>query len=327
MIPRFSNKKKVLRQGFATALTALLIYLIVRYFKQNPEALNSLSNLTGLHISLGISVDLLIVSLLSLRTYLVMRPFANAQLRFRKWLRISIIGQGLNFLISQAGDVYRARAAKQQFDLAYANYGSVFLFISWLDILVTFTTAAALGFFLPWEINNSVISLGHLLLLAVIAFSIAPIGTLVLRFFNTTRLCPNILAEQITKLLDGFWLSAKDTRQSVSLIGFSLLTFCGLTTIVTIIFDGLGSPIELYKAALLLASYRLTHAFIITPGNIGVREWSIGGVCLLLGIDPGIGILFALIMRLMRLFALSIFITLFGLQTTVNIAQKKWSEK
>ncbi|NKB75514.1 MAG: hypothetical protein GKR96_00375 [Gammaproteobacteria bacterium] len=320
----FSDKKKLLRHTFIITLSLLLIYLIIRYFNQNPEALQSLSNLTRSHVALIIVIDLLIVGLLAFRTYLVIRSFANHHFFFRKWLRINVIGQSLNFFISQAGDVYRARLAKQHFDLAYANYGSVFLFISWLDILITFATAALLGFLLLEEFETSIISMELLLSFAMIAFLIAPIGTQLLRFFCTTRFCPGRVGEQIAKLLDGFWDCAKNTKQSINLIGIGFLMFCGLTTIVVIIFDGLGSPIELHNAALLLATYRLTHAFIITPGNIGVREWSIGGVCLVLGIDPGLGIIFSLIMRLIRLFALAIFVSLFGLETIGKIAHKTW---
>ena len=140
-------------------LAGILLYLIVRYFERHPDVLYSLSNLTPSHILVSLALEGVLISLFALRTLMIMKPLAAMPPRFRQWLRIHAIGLGLNFFAFQGGDVYRAAMAKRYFGLAYANYGSVFLFAAWLDIgiglavalLLRMAAPAVLGSALPAE--------------------------------------------------------------------------------------------------------------------------------------------------------------------------------
>ena len=302
---------KVWRLG-VLLLAGVLLYLIVRYFERHPDVLSSLSNLTPSHVLACLALECMLIGLFALRTLMIMKPLAAMPPRFIQWLRIHVIGLGLNFFAFQGGDVYRAAMAKRHFGLAYANYGSVFLFAAWLDIGIGLAAALVLRLTAP-EALGSALPAEDLVWLLAIWVSVAPVGTIVLNLLARFSWFPASISQQIKTLLSGFWMPTKSTKMLLSMFVLGLISFIGLTTMVMIVFHGLGHPVEPYQAALLLIVYRLSQAVSITPGNIGVREWSVAGASLVLGLDAGIGVLCSLCLRALRLGGIVTFLMPMGL--------------
>ncbi len=287
-------------------LAGILIYFIIDYFRKHPDVFRSLQHLELRHIWLVILFDIIVIALFAMRTFMVLKKFANWTMPYWSWLRIHVIGQLLNFFLSQAGDLYRANAAKRHSALPYSNYAAVFLMISWLDMVVTVLLATGFRVSVPMELSAHDLPVTTLLIFVAICIAIPPVGTLLFRLMIAIPFCPKVIRQGIRNLLTEFWRATYDLKMNLYLIVIALIAFSAMTLMVLVIFQGLGSNIALYQAALLIVVYRLSQAFVLTPGNIGVREWTIGGVCLALGIDPGHGLLFSLIMRAVHLAALGI---------------------
>lgn len=299
-----SFKRPSLLKLVGGLVALVLTIFIIHYFRKRPELFQSLQSLKFQEILLAMLFDMTIIALFALRTFQVLKRFSDWSLPYWTWLRIHVIGQFLNFFISQAGDVYRANAAKRKSALPYTNYAAVFLFISWLDMIVTFTLATVLRVAIPMDLDTHALPVTTLLWFIVGWTAVAPVGTVIFLAVMAIPWCPQTLRKAMGGLLTEFWRSARDFKLTGYLVLLSLLTFSIMTLMVLVIFQGLGSAIVLYQAALLLAVYRLSQAVMLTPGNLGVREWSIGGACLLLGLDPGHGLLFSLIMRAIHLMAI-----------------------
>ena len=140
--------------------------------------------------------------------------------------------------------------------------------------------------------------------MAIFCVALAPVGSLVMVLIKRIPKLPNTIYLGISALLNTFWQAFQQIGLMWTLCSTGLLNLLAMTMTAVVIFWGLGAQIEFYQAALLMAVYKLTHFIILTPGNIGVREWSISGVCALLGINPALGLLFALLLRGIRLIAL-----------------------
>ncbi len=299
-------QSKPLWRIFGGVLALILIYSIIDYFRTHPDVFKSLQNLDLQDIVLAIILDIIVVSAFALRTFVVLNCFSGWSLPYWSWLRIHVIGQILNFFIAQVGDMYRAHAAKSQSNLPYANYAGVFLFVSWLDMVITLTLASGLRTIVTTDVNIHDLPFTTLVASAAICFAIAPVGTLILGTMSSIHLCPAALQQWIKTLLKEFWRPLWNLKLDIYLILIALFSFSIMTLMVLAIFQGLGAQIALYQAALIITVYRFSQAISFTPGNIGVREWSIGGLCLLLGLDPGHGLLFSLIMRAVHLTSLVI---------------------
>ena len=89
------------------------------------------------------------------------------------------------------------------------------------------------------------------------------------------------------------------------LLLLGLVSFTNLLAMFMILFWALGADVALHKMVVILIFYKLSRLIVITPGNLGVREWTIGGACALVGIEPGIGLISSLLIRAAQVVALT----------------------
>lgn len=78
-----------------------------------------------------------------------------------------------------------------------------------------------------------------------------------------------------------------------------------MVRLLWLLFAWLGSPIQAPTAALLLIVWTFSDAVVITPGNVGVREWSLATACHLLGLNAATGLPAPVLLRGLNLAALA----------------------
>ena len=284
-------------------LGVILIWLLIRYLGDNADFYSALQSLNPLYLSLAFVLQGLVILLYALRTHLVVGRLASNPGKFMAWLKIYAIGRTLNIFALQSGDFFRAYSAKKNFGLEYANYGSAFLLAAWIDlILILFSAVVSRWAIVDSEIGEHIPTLSLVLILLTWILA-APVGSVILHLTTKLPKCPKAIGREIHRLLGGFWGSATDKRLMLILTTAALGSLVSMNLLVLLVFAGLGIEIEIYQAALLFAGYKLSQAVSITPGSIGIREFSIAYLCTLMGFDITQGLIFALLLRAINLIA------------------------
>lgn len=295
------------RRWLGIGLSLVLLYLIVDYLAANPELFDALKHLSLWHLIIAIALHVFAIALQAYRTRFVLTRFVERPISYWHWLRVYAMGQTLNYVAFQAGDLYRAHMAKRHGGARYSHYASTMLLVAWIDVGLTLVAGVLLHELMPAGENvTSKLDSTPLMLAALAWIAVAPVGTVILRLLSRFTPLPASWIEQIDHLLSGFWQAARQPSLLVPLFILGLISFSNLSLLIVVVFDGLGTELLLFQAALLLTAYRLGQAIAITPGNLGIREWSVAGMCVLLGVDVGLGILMVLVVRGVHFAALGV---------------------
>ena len=285
-------------------ITILLLATIGDYFISNPEIFTSLQQLSLLPVAAAVALDALAMLLFSSRAFLLLGSYGNWKIGYWHWFQIHIFGLIVGQIMPQIGDAYRAHKAKLISELPYSHYAGSFLLIAWMDMAILFVLAFLLASLVDVSFSGSYFSQQTLALMAIFWLLVAPAGTAILFLLARFPWLHVQVSDGLRLVLKSFWQSLLNLRLSLVQIALGGASFVAMTVMASIMFTALGSEIQMYQAALIIAVYKLSQAIILTPGNVGVREWSISGVCILLSLDPGHGLIFALLIRAIHIMAL-----------------------
>jgi uncharacterized membrane protein YbhN (UPF0104 family) len=252
---------------------------------------------------------LLVVAIMlhALRTYLIIRRHSDKRLGYGSWLDLVVKARILNMAGSQLGNLYRARKLKHSYDVPYGSYVSSFGFFTWVDTAVNLALAVALLSLLQLVGAPPPLTAAYVAPFLACWLLILPAASALRSLIGRTRLSNRVfrvLAGHAEGFLKDFRSAAGNLPLVLGLVLLGLVAFSNLTLVQMLIFRGLGAEVTLSQLVVVIVLYRLSLLVILTPGNVGVTEWTIGGACLLVGIDVGAGLLVSLLLRAFSLLAL-----------------------
>jgi uncharacterized membrane protein YbhN (UPF0104 family) len=266
---------------YRTPLTWLTAFVLlgfsVRILQSNTEPLKGLLTMPAWTWAVMLPLTVLNLAFTAQRFALAVGQTGAPPVPAHAWFRVVALGQFLNLLFPQLGNVYRGVALKRQYGVSYFAYSSGLVTFVWLEVVMSLALGLlTLGWMAP-DLKLGGVGmlpvLGVLLAVVLVAPGLAtrlaqllkPRAGLLLRMQELSARLLRVTAESLKapRLLAGFAL-------------YNLLTLAAQATVLWLCFRGAGMPIGIAQAALFHIVIRLSNIVIITPGNLGVTELAFG---------------------------------------------------
>jgi uncharacterized membrane protein YbhN (UPF0104 family) len=255
----------------------LLLAIAERLLLQNPEPLKQLVNLPAWMWLALLPLALLNYVFVAARMSLAVGQAGGVMIAQRAWFRIVVLGQFLNLLVPQLGNVYRGMTLKREYGVSYQTYATGLFTFVWLD--TTFGIGLCL---LVLAFLQPGLALGRVPVLPALALLIS---LLVLAPIVAARLLGKLpirqgrlaaARERASALLTTSASSLKNAGFTGKFLGASALVMADQSLILWLCFRAVGLPIDPETAALFQVVIKLSNQVIITPGNLGVTEMAFG---------------------------------------------------
>lgn len=281
------NNKKLL--SFIISLG--IVGLIILYLYINHNIFHEIQNVKLMYLwpITTLLIGSLYVNGIILR--ILAKPF---NIDMEKHFLLSISASFFNLITPfRGGAGIRAVYMKKRYELSYSHFVSS-LFGNYIIVFLVSSFLALLSYwaiFSLYRIFNI-----YLFLIFLTIF----LGTLVLITFNFSFQNENFLTKKINKVLSGWKLITNNSEHPGVVPKLILLTLLNLligTLIVKFSFLGIGLEINLLRAFYLAIMNVLAIFINITPGSFGITEGLYITSANIIGIDPALALIVALIIR------------------------------
>lgn len=275
-------------RGLLTRHRGLLRWLIacglgalaVRTVLADPTPLRALASVEPKTVLWLWALALLNMVFISQRMSLSVVECGGPKVPAWTWFKLVVVGQFVNLVVPQLGNVYRGVQLKREHGVSYLAYASGLVAFVWLDtILGVLFCSTVLAVLRPG------LRLGGMLALPIlgglfVALVAGPL--LVARVLERTTVRAG-LASRLHELARRLVVTA---TRSLSRPAF-LLRFFVIGLLVTAVhvaalllcFEAVGAPIDLPTAALFQVLVKVSNQIVVTPGNLGLTElaWGVLG--------------------------------------------------
>jgi uncharacterized membrane protein YbhN (UPF0104 family) len=255
----------------------VLLGVAVRHLLQNPAPLKQLAALPLWMWLALLPLAILNYVFVSARMALAVRQAGGVQIAQRVWFRIVVLGQFLNLLVPQLGNVYRGLTLKREFGISYQTYATGLFTFVWLDTMFGFGLCFLVLAVLAPGLKLATVPVLPVIALIILALAFAPL--LAARLLGKLRLGPGRFANaqaRANSLLVTSAGSLKNPAFALRFLSASALVMADQSLILWLCFRAVGLPIDVASAALFQVVIKLSNQVIITPGNLGVTEMAFG---------------------------------------------------
>lgn len=268
-----SGLKRILRWTLGLLLIGVASFLLGR----DPVTLRTVTHVSPVTL---VVVGLLVIAnqfLMSLRLGLAVAQCGGRGVSRADWFRLTSVGQFLNLLVPQLGNVYRAWILKKDFNVTYTQYASGLFAFVWLDLIIGILIATS-----TIAILDPAMGLFGMPALLVLGFAVMGLITLPVVLARVLPLVPfrgatvSRLRERATHLL----FLGTGVFRSTQFLGRVLMLNLAMATVQIItlhfVFVAVGLKVSISRLALFQTIIKLSNQVAITPGNLGLVEFAYG---------------------------------------------------
>lgn len=306
MKQRLAKYKKIVQW----VLTLLCAGYIVSYFMRNADDLKVLGNVRPATIGAMAAVYLVGQFLSCYRLRLVLETCSGEKLPFVKWFKVFILGQFLNNVVPQAGNVYRSMTLKRDHSISYTNYIAGFFCFTWMHICMNLIFALIIVSITAPDFTIGTYKALHLLIGLIVCGVSGPI---VLRFvLPAGRTSTSAFSWTRNRFAEVLHISVRNLTDIPYMTKFlisGVLVYANAMFLFYLSFSAFDADVSFAPLALFMVVLTLSNRIIITPGNIGMREIAFGIASEQMNIGMAEGILVSALIRVVGL----IFITCLGM--------------
>lgn len=246
--------------------------------------------------------------------HLVIEEVGSNRVSFFSWFKLFFEGRLLNKLAPQLGNAYRGFQLKTERTVSISEYTASYLFFSWFDtsfnllavIIITLTLGSHIA-----SSNLIIYASASALILVLIAPSLISWTNIIIgRTFPIKAISRyNELYQRIKNLLRPTLNAPLITKLSI----LGILAGALMALRLFLGFQIFGINLGITDTAILYTLFKLSTTIVITPGNIGVQELSLGLISEVLGYGMEMGIAVTIILRVYDYFLfLIIWLALFA---------------
>lgn len=285
-------KRPWLRWALALAFTTVAVWLVAR----NPEPVRALARIDFLVLLAMVALVLVNQLVSALRLGFAIEECADRVLSAWAWFRLTAIGQFLNLLVPQLGNVYRAVMLKREEGITYVQYAAGLFAFVWIDLLIGILLALAVIVVISPDL-----SIGQLPGFVVLAclFVAVLAGPLVLERLVAGRSSGRLAAarERAAEVLTAAARVLRQPRYVVRALALNVVLVATHVASLHFAFRAVGAELGLAQLMLFQVLLRLSSQIVITPGNLGLTELAYGALASVSGATTGHGIAAALLIR------------------------------
>lgn len=301
--------KTVLRSLLRWTLLVFLVGLIVwQVIENRADYVQLYDRLTWGYFLIVCGLQIGLLFLQSLRTRIIISRLRQQEIPFFDWFRLLAASRLLNLFMTQAGNVYRAHSSKKRYGIPYADYVASYIVFLWIDTVMCLGLAYLLmGYFYlhyPGAGLDGAPDTAFLLAAFVTVLIALPAGTGIVRYILQSGSFWRQTRAVLLNATSAIHTSIRDFGMLARLVPLGLLSISLLILLFWICFSLLGASIQIYQIAFIVVFFRLTVTVMLTPGNLGVREWVLVGACGFFGIDTALALTVALFHRVSGMLAI-----------------------
>ncbi|MDD5064773.1 MAG: lysylphosphatidylglycerol synthase transmembrane domain-containing protein [Phycisphaerae bacterium] len=281
-------------------IVAACIVYIANFFYTNRDSLSIVIRINFITLSALVLLWLGYMLIHNWRLQLILQKCSGRKIAFWQWFKILIMGNFLNLVFSQLGNVYRGVKLKKEHNISYTSYIASFASFAWMNTCMNLVLAIVTILLIEPNLKIGLFSASSLLVIICAIIIILPITALFflrfIRFKNHyldwTKLK---LSEVLTTTLDNI----KDISFLLKIILLSIVAFIVTVFSYYILFAGFDMRLSLPILAVFCTLLQLSTLFVITPGNIGIQEIAFGFISQQFGIGMAEGILVSFVSRIL----------------------------
>lgn len=256
-----------------------------------------------------LDVGVLLLALVALVVLIVLRAVAmrvllvplNVNLMAKEAWFLGTVSSFLNYALPmQAGTAFRAAYLKKFHGLHLLHFAGYLLVQSYLASWVTITAVAFAVAAAP--LNDAQVELALLMVLAT-----ASAGGLVLFLAMQLDILPLTAAPTFLRYFrDGLRVIARDYTAVGRYLALHALTLVCQFVVFWLVLPGLGLDVGFIEGILFGTIFAANTIFYLTPGNLGLQEFSLAYIMTLVGHPFEVGLFVALVVRLLNFLAASL---------------------
>jgi hypothetical protein len=256
---------------------AVLLGLAVRLLAKNPEPLRQLVELPAWMVAALLPLALLNSVFQAFRMALAVGLSTPVEVPARTWLRVVMLGQFLNLMVPQLGNLYRGVTLKREYGVTYTAYATGLFTFVWLDTTFGFGLCI-----LVLAVLQPGLQLGSVPVLPVLGIVLtmllsAPIAAA--KLLGAMPLGSGRLARAQARA-NGLLTTAGNCLQKPRFL-LKFMAVCALVMaeqalILWLCFRVVGLAIDAETAVLFQTLIKLSNQVVITPGNLGLTELAFG---------------------------------------------------
>jgi uncharacterized protein (TIRG00374 family) len=327
--PVIKNKKtvkilKILRWIF----TIGILFYVIYYLVSHREQLASLKEIRPGLLGCLFVFNLANTIIYAIRLKIIIQKKGDVVLPFWSWLKFFLISRFLGLYAGQMGNVYRAAVLKKKYNVSLTRYISSFFFITWLDVCLGLVFA----FFIIICFSRSMVLFGMNAagLVAVLALMIFTAPIIIYSILTRIQAQGTFfvwLQVRLSDMLGAVVDSFRDPAYIFKICLSGFVSFLNSSTLIYLCFRALGLDVSFADATLFFVIVKLCNRIIITPGNLGVREYAYGILSDQLALGMPQGILVSAIIRIITLLTTTFLGVLVGGYDTIQKVRKNESEE
>lgn len=295
----------VLRRIASWLVLLLCLGFIVYFFATDQDGVRLILEIEGPPIAGLLLIHLTYLVVYSYRLQIVLRKCSGRDIRFWPWFEICILGQFLNAMAPQLGNVYRGVRLKKEHQVTYTRYISGFFSFAWMGTWANFVIAVVVIAVMSPDLQIGPIRAVYPVLGLVVLFGAGPV--LLEAWLSNWRVEVRALSWIHEKLSEMLRISVQNLRDRTYLAKFFLLGLVLLgqaCAVFYLCFYSLGVPVQPAEVILFYVLLQLSTYVNVTPGNLGVQEIVFGVLADQMGIGMGEGILVSVLLRVTGYIAL-----------------------
>jgi uncharacterized protein (TIRG00374 family) len=290
---------KQLKTFLKIAIVAACIVYIADFFYTNRNSLSIVIRMNFATLLILVLLSFSYMLLHSWRFQFILQKCGSRKIAFWQWFKILTLGNFLNMVFSQLGNVYRGVKLKKEHDISYTSYITTFASFAWMDTWMNLVLAIVIILLVKPDLKIGSFSASSLLVIICAVIIILPVmASLFLRFIRFKNRYLDWTKSKLSQVLTATLDNIKDTSFLLKIILLGVTIFALVVFSYHVLFAGFDMQLTLPVLAVFCTLLSLSTFFVITPGNIGIQEIAFGFISQQLGIGMAQGILVSVVSRI-----------------------------
>jgi uncharacterized membrane protein YbhN (UPF0104 family) len=241
------------------------------------------------------------------RVHIVLEQCGGRPVPYLSWLRLFAEGNLLNYLVPQAGNVYRSVRLKADHRIRHTHYVSAQLSFAWIDTVASFLMAGITVALFDPATRVAQVRLPVLLLgVAAMGAILPPLLGRLARGVPVQRIGLGQMKEPLIEMLRTADRTLKSWRILLTVTALGVVAFGNTAVIYWLLFRGLGRNVGVGALAAFSTLNKVSGYIVVTPGgNLGLRELAFGILASQAAIAVTDGILVSAMVRGFSILALA----------------------
>ncbi len=288
--------KKIIK----TVIFLLCVGFIAKYFYSNWDSLQ-----ISFKIDKFSFLGIVFFSITTLLTYcyrfkIITHKCSGINPPFWQWFSIILLARFYNLFFAPSGNIYRGVELKRKFGISYTDYVSAGISFTWMDLALDLILSFIIIIFVQPDFKLLGFKAYSVVAALTVCITLMPIMAYFILKAIPVRMQALVWGkDKLTQVVSATLNNVKDLRYLSKIIIWGLLVTVQTLFVYYLVFISFNFKLHIPALMLFYALLKISSAFIILPGNIGIQEIAFGFLSSEMGTGMAEGILISTVMRVL----------------------------